>query len=73
MLSCSVSPIGDCNSDHNPVITTVRLKLTKLAKLNRGGKGNPGLLKIEMNIRGQYAVGVKDRFEVLQHKNTEQE
>jgi len=65
VLNAKAYPGADCNSDHNPVIATVRLKLKKIPR------STPSSLRLDVaalrqdEIRQKFAVEISNKFHIL--------
>ena len=64
MRDVQTYPGADINSDHNPVVMKIKLRLKKLSKGSRVSRANLELLK-RSDLRAQYAVEVKNRYDAL--------
>ena len=73
LLSCKTYPGADCNSDHVPVVGRLRLKLRKLKSKSQNTKLDLALLKADPIVKEKYAVEVKNRFELLEHRDDTEE
>ena len=61
-------PGADCNSDHNPVICNLKLKLKAIKKSKLTPKLDHSVLLDNQTIREQYAISVRNRFDALQNE-----
>ena len=61
-------PGADCGSDHNPVICKIAIKLRKLKKAQQAPKLQYNSLQKDQDIRNQYSIAVRNRFEVLKNE-----
>ena len=64
-------PGADINSDHNPVVMKLKIKLTKVQTKRRQGQLNLDMLK-EENIRSRFNVAIQNKFDVLNVEEQEQ-
>ena len=64
-------PGADVNSDHVPVISTIRLKLKKVLKSKPKGNYNTELLGRDEVITQNFRVEVQNRLQSLQQKYDE--
>ena len=62
-------PGADCNSDHVPVIATVRIKLKKLIKPKTEPKLDLAILLRNKDLQKRYELEVKNRFDSLGEEN----
>ena len=58
-------PGADCGSDHVPVICTLKVKIQRLKKGNTGPRLDFDQLSNNADIRREYAISVKNRYDVL--------
>ena len=65
MTQVKTYPGADCNSDHVPVVATVKLRLKKLTKSTKKSNWQLTALKDE-NIKNRYNIEVKNTYETLQ-------
>ena len=63
-------PGADINSDHNPVVMKLKIKLKKVQTKKRQGQLNLDMLK-EENIRSRFNVSIQNKF-VLNVEEQEQ-
>ena len=59
-------PGANCNSDHNPVLCRMQIKLKCLKKLKSGPKYQLDMLRKDQNIKSQFSISVQNKFEMLQ-------
>ena len=64
-------PGADINSDHNPVVMKLKIKLKKVQTKKRQGQLSLDMLK-EENIRSRFNVAIQNKFEVLNVEEQEQ-
>lgn len=66
VLQAKTYPGADCNSDHNPVVCNVRVKLRKRKEAKRRKKLNYKILKSRPDIASEYKTRVQNRFSSLE-------
>ena len=59
---------ADCNSDHVPVVASIKVKLKKVKRKQARPMLQLQLLKDNNDLRNQYSVRVQNRFSVLYHE-----
>ena len=59
-------PGADCGSDHSPVSSVIKIRLRQLKKSKRQPKFAVEYLKTNDKLRDQFAVDIKNKFEVLE-------
>ena len=66
-------PGADCGSDHNPVMCEMKIRLKKLKRPKLVPKYEIGFLKTNEQMRNNFVIDVKNRFEVLGEINEAEE
>ena len=66
MINIKTLPGADCNSDHNLLMSKIKIKLKSTSKAVKNLKLNLKLLKTNTAIKEQYTVEVKNRFTGLE-------
>ena len=66
-------PGADCGSDHIPVIGCMKIKLKKLKKPKRMPRLNFNILKTNQDLKEEFTVSVKNKFEILDNLTTAEE
>ena len=72
LLQVKTYPGADCDSDHVPVVATVRVRIKRIVKGKARPKPQVNLLRENENIKNQYSVEVKNRFEILQQESEDE-
>ena len=70
LISCKTYPGADCNSDHNPVVAKIRLKLKKITKSNREPRLDIELLRKNVELREMYSLEVRNKYAVLEEQQS---
>ena len=60
-------PGADCGSDHNPVVCKLAIRLRKLKSTYKSPQLHYSCLQTDQDMRNQYNIAVKNRFEVLRN------
>ena len=70
LISCGTYPGADCNSDHNPVVAKIglRLKLKKITKSKREPRLDIELLRKNVELREMYSLEVRNKYAVLEEQ-----
>ena len=72
MKQAKTYPGSDINSDHNPVIVTMKIQLKKLNKTNRKKQFDFSLLK-NNSYAARYNIEIRNRFDTLHIEELEQQ
>ena len=62
-----------CNSDHNPVLCRMQIKLKCLKKSKSGTKYQLDMLRKDQNIKSQFSISVQNEFEMIQEATSAEE
>ena len=65
VISSNAFPGADCDSDHVPVISEIRVKLKRLRKPIKNPKLQVHLLKTDLEMKETFRIKVQIRFEAL--------
>ena len=65
VISSKAFPEGDCDSDHVPIISEIRVKLKRLQKPTKNLKLQVHLLKTDLEMKEKFRIKVQNRFEAL--------
>ena len=66
-------PGADCNSDHNPVLCRMQIKLKCFEKSKSGPKYQLDMLRNDQNIKSQFSISVQNKFEMLREVTSAEE
>ena len=66
LISCKTYPGVDCNSDHVPIISKIRLRLKKLRITKKEPLIDYKILKTDQTLRMKYSAEVKKEFDALE-------
>ena len=69
LISTKTRPGADCESDHVPVVSRIRLKLKKLRTKKVPVKLDLALLKENQEIQNNFAIKVENKFQALTNLN----
>ena len=62
-------PGADCNSDHNPVVCNMKVRLRRLKEVSSEAKLQWNLLRENKEMKARYSVAVQNRFDVLESES----
>ena len=69
IISSKAYPGADCDSDHAPVISEIRVKLKRLRKPKKNPRFQVHLLKTDTDMQEKFRIMVQNRFEALSESN----